>query len=120
MRVCKLTKYGYVVAEFPSDDPKNTPLHVACLTHYPGQFILEHLMTEKQHISTQNSDGELPLHYAMKDKKGVENEVLDALLSAYPDATRHQDIGELYLESPYYYYTMFFSFHNLTHFFFTI
>ena len=87
MRVCKLTSKGYISAEFTSVDPRNTPLHIACLTHYPEKFILDHLMKPDRKLDnslpavfTENSSGELPLHYAVMDRKGVARVIFEALL----------------------------------------
>lgn len=98
MRVCKLTSKGYVSAEFTSVDPQNTPLHIACLTHYPEKFILEHLMqSEKKSenykaVYKPNSSGELPIHYAVMDKKGVSPVVLEALLKEFPESVEHKNV----------------------------
>ena len=103
MRVCRLTSKGYISAEFTSIDPRNTPLHIACLTHYPEKFILDHLMESDykgdkkgyKHnaaIQTENSSGELPIHYAVMDKEGVPHAIIDALLSRYPDSVKHCNI----------------------------
>ncbi len=90
MRVCKLTSKGYISAEFTSVDPRNTPLHIACLTHYPEKFILDHLIKSDKKSENfraaykENSSGELPIHYAVMDKKGVPHVIFEALLKEYP------------------------------------
>jgi hypothetical protein len=96
MRVCKLTKHGYVAAEFTSIDPNNTPLHIACLTHYPTKFILDHLLKSDTDdaIATENSSGELPIHYAVMDMKGVDPEVFEALIEKFPEGAEHRNIDE--------------------------
>ncbi len=96
MRVCKLTSHGYVAAEFTSIDPNNTPLHIACLTHYPSKFILEHLLKSDTDmaIATENSSGELPIHYAVMDKKGVDPEIFDALIDKFPESIDHRNIDD--------------------------
>lgn len=93
MRVCKITSKGYILAEFPTTDPNNTPLHIACLTHYSERFIMEHLLKEDSNdVETENSDCELPLHYAVKDKQGVHHDVLETLIKLYPGSVRHPNI----------------------------
>lgn len=112
MRVCKLTSKGYVSAEFKSVDPNNTPLHMACLTHYPETFILNYLIksTDKKSgikagirsllkkrddtpaVFKENSCKELPIHYAVMDKLGVPPAVFDALLQEYPESVHHANI----------------------------
>lgn len=96
MRVCKLTSHGYVAAEFTSVDPFNTPLHIACLTHYPTKFILDHLLKTDNEFSVgaENSSGELPLHYAVMDKKGVDPNIFEALIEHYPEAVEHKNIDD--------------------------
>ena len=96
MRVCKLTSHGYVAAEFTSIDPLNTPLHIACLTHYPTKFILDHLLKSDKDlaIATENSSGELPIHYAVMDKKGVDPIVFEALIEKFPEAVNHKNIDD--------------------------
>ncbi len=96
MRVCKLTKHGYVAAEFTSIDPNNTPLHIACLTHYPTKFILDHLLKSDTDvaIATENSSGELPIHYAVMDMKGVDPEIFEALIEKFPEGAEHRNIDE--------------------------
>ncbi len=99
MRVCKLTTRGYVSAEFTSVDPRNTPLHVACLTHYPEKFILDYLIKPDKKSNnprsaafTENSSGELPIHSAVMDKKGVPPAVLEALLKEHPQSVQHVNV----------------------------
>ncbi len=96
MRVCKLTSKGYISAEFTSIDPRNTPLHIACLTHYPEKFILDHLMrTDKKtedYIFVENSSGELPIHYAVMDRQGVPSKILEALLNEFPESVEHANV----------------------------
>lgn len=96
MRVCKLTAHGYVAAEFTSIDPNNTPLHIACLTHYPTRFILDHLLKSSTDmaIATENSSGELPIHYAVMDKKGVDPIIFEALIEKFPESVGHKNIDE--------------------------
>lgn len=96
MRVCKLTSQGYVAAEFTSIDPLNTPLHIACLTHYPTRFILEHLLKSDVDlaIATENSSGELPIHYAVMDKKGVDPDVFEAMIEKFPGSVEHKNIDD--------------------------
>ena len=93
MRFNKLTSQGYISAEFPTNDPLNTPLHMACLTHYPEKFILDHLLkSNPEAITTLNTVDEMPLHYAVKDRKGVSRAVLDVLLEAFPDAVEYANV----------------------------
>jgi len=98
MRVCKLTSKGYISAEFTSVDPRNTPLHIACLTHYPEKFIVDHLIKgDKKNepyeaVFTENSSGELPIHYAVMDRKGVPKGILDKLLEIFPESVEHGNI----------------------------
>jgi len=81
------------LAEFPTTDPNNTPLHIACLTHYSDRFILEHLLkTDSSDVTTENSDGEIPLHFAVQDRQGVHHDVMEALLSLYPGSVQHANI----------------------------
>ena len=96
MRVCKLTSHGYVAAEFTSIDPNNTPLHIACLTHYPSRFILDHLLKSDvdMAVATENSSGELPIHYAVMDKKGVDPLVFEALIERFPESVEHTNIDD--------------------------
>ncbi len=96
MRVCKLTSHGYVAAEFTSIDPLNTPLHIACLTHYPTKFILDHLLKSDHDlaIATENSSGELPIHYAVMDKKGVDPDIFETLIEKFPESAEHRNIDD--------------------------
>lgn len=96
MRVCKLTSHGYVAAEFTSIDPNNTPLHIACLTHYPTKFILDHLLKSDTDlaVATENSSGELPIHYAVMDKKGVDPDIFEALIEKFPEGADHRNIDD--------------------------
>jgi hypothetical protein len=94
MKVSKLTTQGYVSAEFTTLDPNNTPLHIACLTHYPKRFILDVLL-KGEHLDgifTENSSGELPIHYAVMDKKGVDNDVFEALIEKFPESVEHKNV----------------------------
>ena len=98
MRVCKLTSQGYISAEFKSVDPLNTPLHIACLTHYPEKFVINHLMkssrgTENHKaVFKENSNGELPIHYAVMDKLGVPQSIFEALLKEYPESIQYANV----------------------------
>ena len=98
MRVCKLTTKGYVSAEFISVDPRNTPLHIACLTHYPEKFIIDHLMKSDRKadnyraVFAENTSGELPIHYAVMDSKGVPPLILDTLLKEFPESVEHCNV----------------------------
>ena len=78
--------------EFPTDDPKSTTLHVACLKHYSDALIVDHLLKQgPDAVSKPNSHNDLPLHYAMKDTSngGVTERVVDSLLSLHPQAVNH-------------------------------
>ena len=93
MRINKITRQGFITAEFTTIDPLNTPLHVACLFHYPTDFILEHLLNHDENaIATENSSCEFPIHYAAMDTKGVDPAVFDALIRKYPDSIYHENI----------------------------
>lgn len=70
-------------------DKKNTQMHVACLLHYPSKDIVCQLKLDNSLAFKPNSAGELPLHYAMMDKKGVNDEVLLTLLNLNPDAVQY-------------------------------
>jgi ankyrin repeat protein len=96
MKVSKLTAQGYVSAEFTSLDPNNTPLHIACLTHYPKRFILDVLLKgdHLEGIFTENSSGELPIHYAVMDTRGVDTDVLEALIEKFPESVEHRNIDK--------------------------
>lgn len=97
MKVCKLTSQGYVNAEFTSIDPNNTPLHIACLTHYPTKFIIDHLIkadAKSNSVAVENSSGELPIHYAVMDKKEVDPDVFEALIEKFPEGIYHKNIDE--------------------------
>jgi len=70
-------------------DSKNTKMHIACLLHYPSKNIVCQLQLDNSLSFKANSAGELPLHYAMMDKKGVNDEVLLTLLQLNPDAVQY-------------------------------
>jgi len=70
-------------------DRKNTKMHIACLLHYPSRDIVSDLKLDNSLAFKPNSAGELPLHYAMMDKKGVNDEVLLTLLNINPDAVQY-------------------------------
>jgi len=70
-------------------DSKNTKMHVACLLHYPSKQVVCELKLDNSSTFKANSAGELPLHYAMMDKKGVNDEVLLTLLQLNPDAVQY-------------------------------
>lgn len=93
MRIKKLTRNGLLTAEFTTIDPLNTPLHIACLTHHPTDFIIEHLLHHDENaISTENNSFELPIHYAAMDTIGVDPVVFEALIRQYPDSIHHENI----------------------------
>jgi len=70
-------------------DDRNSPLHCACFLHLPHHKaeIIRALKCDPDLAKVSNGNGELPLHYACLDKKGVDDRVLDALLGAYPIAS---------------------------------
>lgn len=53
-------------------DKKNTKMHIACLLHYTSKAIVSDLKMDNSLAFKPNSAGELPLHYAMMDKKRCE------------------------------------------------
>lgn len=93
MKVRFFTRKGYISAEFHTMDPKNTPLHIACLNHYPADFILDHLLNHDENaLSKSNSSGELPIHYAAMDADGVDPVVFDTLLQRFPSSIHYKNI----------------------------
>jgi hypothetical protein len=73
-------------------DPRNTKVHAACLLHYPAEQIVEQLRENNRLAFKKNSAGEMPLHYAAMDKKGVEFAVLDALIKINRDAVMQPNV----------------------------
>jgi len=69
-------------------DPENSRMHVACLLHYPSKNIIDELERNNALASKKNSAGDLPLHYALMDKRSVNLTVLTTLLTLYPDAVQ--------------------------------
>mmetsp|Transcript_22601 Transcript_22601/g.33805 ORF Transcript_22601/g.33805 Transcript_22601/m.33805 type:complete len:456 (-) Transcript_22601:767-2134(-) len=91
----QLTTVGFSKAA----ETKDNALHVACEHHYSDDLIINVLLKEDTGVANQeNTNGDLPLHSAMKDttkneddpeRNGVSEKVLEALLSKNKGAVEH-------------------------------
>ena len=82
--------------EFPSSDPKNTTLHIACLKHYSDSLVIDHLLKQgPDAVSKVNSNYDLPLHCVVMNgvsnsrSNGISDKVVDSLLELHPMGIHH-------------------------------
>jgi hypothetical protein len=73
-------------------DDKNTVMHAACLLHHSSEDIIDRLGEDPSLAFELNGADELPLHYAVMDKKGVNHDVLKKLLRINPEGVRQRNI----------------------------
>jgi hypothetical protein len=57
---------------------------------------LDHLLKSDTDlaVATENSSGELPIHYAVMDKKSVDPDIFEALIEKFPESVNHKNIDD--------------------------
>jgi ankyrin repeat protein len=83
-----VAEYSKLSAALPSNDPLDTPLHVACtIGGFSENFIIHHILkSNPQYASRKNSNGNLPLHCAILNPNGLTLKLMDSLLASYPSS----------------------------------
>lgn len=88
-----LKEQSKLLASFPSDDPKDTALHVACAGEYPDSLLL-HLLKDdafKDMLLKSNEHQRLPLHVCAMNKKEISNRLLENIIYGNSEALKQKD-----------------------------
>lgn len=78
---------------FPTEDPKDTALHVACSGQFSDTLIL-HLLEKvafQKMLLKSNDSQQLPLHVALMNKETPSAELVEAMIDKNPEALKHAD-----------------------------
>eukprot|EP00546_Thalassionema_frauenfeldii_P017771 CAMPEP_0178901454 /NCGR_PEP_ID=MMETSP0786-20121207/4031_1 /TAXON_ID=186022 /ORGANISM="Thalassionema frauenfeldii, Strain CCMP 1798" /LENGTH=593 /DNA_ID=CAMNT_0020572557 /DNA_START=148 /DNA_END=1926 /DNA_ORIENTATION=+ len=91
--VSLLEEQTTLLACFPTEDPKDTAMHVACSGQFSETLIL-HLLEKvafQKMLLKCNDSQQLPLHVALKNKEPPSAELVEAMIDKNAEALKHAD-----------------------------